>query len=160
MTAVARYRKLRRSDLKPIARAWISLARIDVALRLLSFQQVLDRADRRAPTTVVTQPVEFRRARAYARWIEIAARHHVFHARCLHRSLVLHQWLRGRGLPSALKIGVRKTDDGIAAHAWVELDGEVVNDQPERVEGFVALSGTAVAGSVFPMGRTGAPQWQ
>jgi hypothetical protein len=159
MTALARFRSLRRSDLKPLARAWISLAYIEFALRFRSFQRVLDEADSSQPTSVVAQPVEFARARAYARWIDMAARHHVVPARCLHRSLVLHRWLRYEGLPSALRIGVRKKDDGISAHAWVELGGEIINDRPDRVAAFATLSSGGVGRATLSTGPLGTAQW-
>jgi hypothetical protein len=81
------------------------------------------------------------RAARYAWAIALAARHHVVRARCLHRALVLHRWLRREGLPSELRIGVRKVDGALLAHAWVELDGEAVGDQPAAVAAFAPLTG-------------------
>jgi hypothetical protein len=159
VTALARFRILRRSDLKPIARAWISLASIEFALRFRSFHRVLDEVEGVAPTATVVQPFEFGRARAYARWIDVAARHHVVRARCLHRSLVLHKWLRSEGLPSALRIGVRKKADGISAHAWVEMGGEILNDRPDRVAPFAALSGAVAGDSARSRPPIGTAQW-
>lgn len=43
-------------------------------------------------------------------------------AKCLVRSLVLTAVLARRGIESTLVIGVR-SDDGFAAHAWVETNG-------------------------------------
>jgi len=43
---------------------------------------------------------------------------------CLTRSMALNYLLRRHGLPAELRIGVRKTDERFAAHAWVECAGE------------------------------------
>ena len=40
-------------------------------------------------------------------------------ARCLHRSLTLHSWLRHQGFPSELRIGVIK--DGAELHTTVAV---------------------------------------
>lgn len=52
---------------------------------------------------------------------------------CLQRSAVTTWLMRIYGLPAVMKIGVRPTP--FQAHAWVEVDGSVVNDWP-RVKQF------------------------
>ena len=47
---------------------------------------------------------------------------------CLPRSAVATWFLRRRGVPAVMVIGVRKMP--FYAHAWVEVDGRVVNDKP------------------------------
>jgi hypothetical protein len=50
---------------------------------------------------------------------------------CLRRSVTLMRELDRLGLASTLHIGVRSVDGGtIAAHAWVQVDDVVVNDDP------------------------------
>lgn len=68
---------------------------------------------------------------------------------CLVRSLALADLLARRGVPEGcIRIGVRRGDGRLLdAHAWVELDGRVVGDDPRRVRGFVPL------GTVVPAGR-------
>jgi hypothetical protein len=60
----------------------------------------------------------------------------------LQRSLVLNYWLRREGLPSELRIGVRKDGDALKAHAWVELGRHVVNDPVAAVAAFTPLAGS------------------
>jgi len=81
----------------------------------------------------------FRRANEYARYLEIAARYHPVRARCLHRALALHEWLRREGLPSDLRLGVRRDADELKAHAWVELAGRLVRDGPAEIAEFTPL---------------------
>ena len=81
-------------------------------------------------------------ARRYAAAIERAARCYPGRADCLQQSLVLHEWLQRDGVPSALQLGVLRGHDGsnaFRAHAWVELDGRVLNDRAAAVRVFARL---------------------
>jgi hypothetical protein len=120
--------------------AFVQLGLIDLGLRLLGFDRLLKllSGDKAGPAREAS-PDDLRDARERARWIEVASRHHLLSAACLHRSLVLHAWLRRRRLPSKLLIGVRKGPAGLAAHAWVELAGEVVNDEQVAINTFTRL---------------------
>lgn len=58
-------------------------------------------------------------------------------SRCLVRSLALRQLLRERGFDGAeIRFGVRMQGDEFHAHAWVELDGTVLGDDPRHVGTF------------------------
>ncbi|MGB9242012.1 MAG: lasso peptide biosynthesis B2 protein [Candidatus Acidiferrales bacterium] len=46
---------------------------------------------------------------------------------CLEQSLVLCRMLRRRGLNADLRIGARKEANRFEAHAWVEVEGNVVD---------------------------------
>jgi hypothetical protein len=50
---------------------------------------------------------------------------------CLERSMTLWWLLRRAGVEGQLQIGCRKNGAKFEAHAWVELDGEALNDGPE-----------------------------
>lgn len=121
--------------------AFVYLIVIDVALRLFGFRRTVQWTE---PSTVsvdraVTE-LDLRRVYQYAHWLQVASRHHFVRARCLHRSLALLCWLRRQRLPGELRIGVRKEGILLEAHAWVLVGGEVVNDQPAAVSGFVPLA--------------------
>jgi hypothetical protein len=121
--------------------AFLRLATIDVALRTVGFRWLIRRAPEAAlPTARPVEIEELRRAQRYAHLIEMVARHHTVPARCLHRSLVLHHWLRAEGLPSELRIGVRKDGGDLKAHAWVDLGGWTLGDPPGAVDRFTTLS--------------------
>ena len=55
---------------------------------------------------------------------------------CLARAVALRWWMRAHGLDARIHIGVRPGEDGVASHAWVELDGHPVDDHPDHVRGF------------------------
>jgi hypothetical protein len=50
---------------------------------------------------------------------------------CLERSLALWWMLRREGFPAELHIGARQSTQGFEAHAWVEADGQVLNDSSD-----------------------------
>ena len=50
-----------------------------------------------------------------------------FRTGCLEQSLVLRGMLRSRGMNPELRIGARKKANRFEAHAWVELDGIVLD---------------------------------
>jgi hypothetical protein len=134
-----------------VARACLWLGLVDLGLRLAGFQWVVRWAEAPSRPSADALPIErWQRARRYAFWIAVVARHHPARARCLQRSLVLQRWLRQEGVPSILRIGVRKEGTALRAHAWVELDGQVVNDLPAAVAAFQPLrpAGAAPAGSL------------
>ncbi len=137
-----RYLALARANRLLFARAFIWLAAMDIALRFTSFRWIVQRQQQVARTEGHTSRDAQSRAARYAHWIEIASRYHVVRARCLHRSLVLQHWLRREGLPSYLRIGVRLEGGVLHAHAWVELDGQAVNEHSSALATFVPLGQT------------------
>jgi hypothetical protein len=68
---------------------------------------------------------------------EAASRNLFFHANCLEQSLVLCWLLRRRGIDAVLRIGARKESERFEAHAWVELDSQVLNDASAEHRHFV-----------------------
>lgn len=57
---------------------------------------------------------------------------------CLQRAAALACLLRLRGIDAALVIGVQKMP--FYAHAWVEVDGSVVNDEPSLRTHYLVIS--------------------
>lgn len=145
---IRRYGEMTAAERRLVLRALIALSRVEIALRFRG----LDRVLRDAPSVLQSTPPgagDWQRAYQYARSIGTASRFHIIRARCLHRSLVLHQWLRQEGLPSEVRIGVRKVASELKAHAWVEMAGQVVNDRPAAVADFLPLLSAKVQRSVL-----------
>lgn len=104
------------------------------ALRSKPLEKLIDRSRRALPRgsrnstdKIVDLACRFRRARA---WVPIAPS-------CLQDSLALHQWLRRRRASADLVVGVKLNP--FAAHSWVQSDGMVLNDAPERVAAFTPI---------------------
>jgi hypothetical protein len=57
---------------------------------------------------------------------------------CLWDSLALRQWLANRGHGCAIVFATRL--DPFAAHCWIEADGIVLNDSPERIATFAPVA--------------------
>src|SRR5215207_6254312 len=121
-----------------IAHAWFMLGMVDLRLRAFGFRRTANQAITLGHRP--SRPEDVRRAYEYARWLRIAARHHLVRARCLHQALALHHWLRRQRLPSELRIGVRMSRAGLRAHAWVEFAGHVLDEHPAAVGGFTPLT--------------------
>jgi hypothetical protein len=110
-------------------------------LRLIGFrrwERVLANFAPPANTTGSAQSASVQEtALLIARMQETAARNLFFRANCLEQSLVLWWLLRRRGIDAVLRIGARKESDRFEAHAWVELDSQVLNDAAAEHRHFV-----------------------
>lgn len=62
---------------------------------------------------------------------EIAARFQMRKTNCLRRCLSQQQLLKKRGFSAKMHIGVRFEDKKLLAHAWLTLQGKVINDNAE-----------------------------
>jgi transglutaminase superfamily protein len=127
------------------AAVWLGIT--DVALRTIGLQRIM----RMVPSVAATLSAPYGHVGLYAWILDFVGSHYPVPAHCLHKSLVLHFWLRKEGIPSELRIGVRKEDRQLKAHAWVEIDGQVVNDSPDAVSAFRPLSSVHTEGLTWPL---------
>jgi hypothetical protein len=86
------------------------------------------------PRAGIVEPTAYR--------VAVAAAFFPGRAVCLEQSLALYVLLRRRGVPAELSLGVQAYP--FQAHAWVELNGEPVNEEPETVEKFRRMPQVAV----------------
>jgi len=114
--------------------AFIFLVYIDLLMRLARFRRVYDTV--RDTTTRHRHPDPKAVGRT-CRAIDKAARSYIKRAWCLQRSAACVCLLRRQGASAELVLGVRTFP--FAAHAWVELDGRVLNDSLEHVGRFLVL---------------------
>jgi hypothetical protein len=63
---------------------------------------------------------------------------------CLEESLALWYFLNDQGILSQLRIGVRKTDGKFEAHAWVEYQGQTLNQSDELHKHYAAFDSDLV----------------
>ena len=81
-----------------------------------------------APTVPRTEQTRANVRRA-AQMVAVACRRHPLRSSCLPRTIVLWSLLRRRGIEADVRIGVRcDTEGAVKAHAWLEWNGEVLND--------------------------------
>ena len=85
-------------------------------------------------------PATKRRLVSRALWaVDVASRRGLVAGTCLSRSLTLRDLLARRGIDTALRIGVSKELQRLSAHAWVEYEGEPLNDAPDVRTRFAPL---------------------
>jgi len=114
------------------AQAWLGLVAFDMA-RPAGFARLCAWLRRRRPSP--------RPSRATAEdivWsVDEACVWYVKGAACLQRSAVATWLLRRHGIAAQMVIGCRPLP--FESHAWVEVDGRVVNDLPQYQRAFVVL---------------------
>jgi hypothetical protein len=116
------------------AAAYLGLIVADAVLRILGFAR-FHALVRRFPTEAArSQPS---RARRIVDSVDRASAFYFKRAWCLQRSAVTVALLRLAGFPARLVIGVQRRP--FLGHAWVELDGRVVNDRPAVQREFEVL---------------------
>lgn len=89
-----------------------------------------------------------RQAKRTAGLVQAAAYHGIHRASCLPRSLVLWSLLRRAGIAAEVRIGVRKEDRELRAHAWVECAGIILNDSAGIADEFPPFAAGLVAEEV------------
>jgi len=136
---VAKARGLSRRERSELARAWVELPAVGLALRLVPVRRILrTRCGAQSPVQLDGSGAD--EARHAARLVSAAARFSPFPSTCLTRSIVLSRLLRRRGLAAEIKIGVRRDEVPFAAHAWVEVDGQPVTDAADVRERHAAFA--------------------
>ena len=71
------------------------------------------------------------RARDISRIVQVASSRSAFQVACLEKSLVLWYVLAREGIDSAVCMGTQLTTDIFRAHAWVEVEGQVVSQRTD-----------------------------
>ncbi|MGQ0641626.1 MAG: lasso peptide biosynthesis B2 protein [Gemmatimonadaceae bacterium] len=95
---------------------------------------------RQSPTKIAAG-----RARGLGDSVRRAAKYGVFRPQCLVRSIALQRLLIADGIAGAvIRVGVRQSEAGMEAHAWVELAGEVIGDSLSHVREYAPLDDLSV----------------
>lgn len=116
------------------AHAWFGLIAFDFALAA-GFARVHERvrrfrpASRRQPSPSAIDDIVWAVDEACVWYVKRAA--------CLQRSVIAAWLLRSHGVEAELVIGYRPLP--FESHAWVEVDGAIVNDRPQYQKAFTVL---------------------
>ncbi|HEX8172993.1 MAG TPA: lasso peptide biosynthesis B2 protein [Thermoanaerobaculia bacterium] len=123
------------------AECLLALACARIALRLAPQRALRGALDGEASAA----PADPRVVAAFAR----AAARAPFAHNCMHRSLALQRVLARRGVRARLRIGLGAKPSLLPGHAWLEVNGAVVNDSAELVSRYqpihIAEQGLALA---------------
>jgi Transglutaminase-like superfamily len=114
-----------------VVRAWIGLALFDTA-RLIGFAGIHRGVQKCAVRRRVSSTPE-----SIVWAVDEACVWYVKRAFCLQRSAVAAWLLRRHGFDASLVIGYRPVP--FESHAWVEVDGRIVNDRPQYQSRFRVL---------------------
>ena len=106
--------------------AFLGLAAADVIMKVGGFHRLYETV-RSWPVSKKTS-ANAERIGAVIAAVDRAGRYYPKHALCLQRSAVGTCLLRMAGVPAQMVMGCRKIP--FRGHAWVEVNGEVVNDKP------------------------------
>lgn len=131
-------------DRRLFVHAFFLLPVTALSVRRLGLNRTAGWLGRRAPAAAGPSGHQVEeRARRTAAVVGRAARYTPWSGRCLSRSYTLWYLLRRQGIAADVHIGVRTDRAGprppledLAAHAWVEYRGQVLNDHPGVREEF------------------------
>ena len=130
---------------KLLFQALVLLPIVHILLKTMGYAHLIRTIEKRIPISEKAEQFptteQLNNALAAARMVSIASSHGLYHATCLRRSLVLMVLLRWQGIESELHFGARLQDQGLEAHAWVEMGGAVINDRPDIRKEFTPLEG-------------------
>jgi len=129
-----------------LVEAALLLPAVALALRLAGFQRVQATMSRTRGAQRAALDGRTPSAATIAYLVAVASRYTLGRPRCLPQALVLWSVLRRQGRAAELRIGVRKQDDQIEAHAWVEYDGAVFDVAGGGYKRFSPFEGAPVAG--------------
>jgi hypothetical protein len=106
------------AERRVVIEALLLIAAFGLGLKLLPFRTVVGRVRSRSRRGSAVS------AQRIGALVDAAGR--ILHASCMPRALALASVLASRGIPHELRVGVRRTGSGIAAHAWVSDESGVL----------------------------------
>jgi hypothetical protein len=131
-----RFPQPRLADAPILAEALAALTLASLAIAFLPFRRVAAAASAPVRGPARIDPETVRRARSAVKgW----SRRVPWRTVCFQKGLAVHWMLRRRGIPSVLLYGARREGEGLAAHVWVDVDGETVIGG-EEAAGFACLA--------------------
>ena len=141
------------NETKLLAQSILLLLVIHIGLLLIGYSALRGMMEKLLPTKPENKELSdteiIHRGREIASIVSIAAKHGLFEAGCLRRSLLVWWFLRRDGIQSDLRFGVRKINHIIEAHAWLDYRGVVLNDLPNIHEHYHPLQ------DIYPSSKLG-----
>lgn len=109
-----------------VAKALWKLTVYDLKVLLSGFRSIHRALERQNFAAPVSPPTQRKIIEHVTHAVALASTLYWRPVQCLHRSVVLARMLRALGIPAQLVIGYRLSP--FFSHAWVEVNGRVVND--------------------------------
>jgi hypothetical protein len=108
-------------------------------LELFGLNRLLARIQRRAPNARQMPEPSLQEIQAYTHLFSAVARRCPLPLQCLGRSVALCWLLRQQGIDATVHIGVRKENNALDAHAWVQSGDFVINDAENVAERYTRV---------------------
>lgn len=138
-------RTFSRHDWWTLGQAWLLLGMVDLALRVLPFRLVHKCMSlARRQTRKRDAAAELAATQHMQRLVSLASQCHLYPMRCLSQALVLQRLLGRQGIPTELRIGVRKEAGQLCAHAWLEYHGQPLGEPQGIAARFEPLAAPGV----------------
>jgi transglutaminase superfamily protein len=136
-----RFSALDRSAQRLFLRALMILPLVSLSLRLRGFQPTRSTLQKTLSPSIVPMGADSAgpRASLTSHMVQAADRHGLVHPSCLAKSLTLWWLLGEQGITSRLRIGIRKENGKLEAHAWVEREGVALNEPEEQHRHYAAF---------------------
>ena len=115
-------------------RSYLLLVSFEWYIVRRNFQKVYQRVQAHSVRPLLRQDVS---PELSCRAVNVACAAYFKEVQCLQRSATLVCLLRDCGIPASLVLGAQRLP--FRGHAWVELAGEVVNDNPSALEKYDIL---------------------
>ncbi len=141
MSLVLKFFRLRRRDRNSLIKTFILLTLIRLSLWLLPFQTLRRLLDSISQSPQPQdQPPNPRNVNRVIWMVNTCSYYVPGQVKCLARALTTQVLLHRHNHDSQLRIGVTKTPHGqLEAHAWVELNGQVVIGQVDDLARFTPM---------------------
>jgi hypothetical protein len=118
-----------------LLRSWLFLLYFDIVLRLRGFRQVHDVVRRQSICPITTAPHASSTEVCFA--VDLACVFYFKRVFCLQRAAATTVLLRRHGWDAEMVIGAQVLP--FKSHAWVEINGVVVNDKPYMLDIYQVL---------------------
>ena len=139
LTAARKWREIGWDERVMFLQALLMVPAMHTVVRVVGFNWLHQRTARGTPPSARVTSPNPQTVRLCVVSINRVKRYSLFRGNCLSQSLALASLLGRRGIQSSLRLGVRMTDSKFDAHAWVELDGRVLNDTQDVHTRFTPL---------------------
>lgn len=130
--------KLSLLDWLTLIESWWRLFYFHHALLTTSYNRLKD-STQRIDSETLNPARQLILAEHLQRLVRYAAQLHPISMTCLDKSLTLQKILSKRNIPAQIKIGARKIEDTLYAHAWVEVNGKPIGESDDIAQKFNVL---------------------
>jgi transglutaminase superfamily protein len=139
------WHNLSKSDRALVLRAMFLLPVVATSLKTLGLRRTQSWLTRNSLGPMVPSTEQTRtNVRRAAQMVAVACRRRPLPSSCLPRTIVLWSLLRRRGIATDVRIGARSNSQGeFQAHAWLEWNGEVLNDVADVGRQYLPFNGSA-----------------